>query len=622
MLIIIYINYGIQYLLDFLKNAYIIFSLIENFGIPNIIHFILRNDKKNYSIKEMKYMFFSATLISTDIEAPYYEKAWNQLKSDALKKFGKTLNKKKRLYSIEEKILHIKRYYYYVSYFYNEDVKKYYEKYGLIFLYFSLYIPDLIYYISDNKNFNKEMNTQSNQGIEMPKRDVSYAKKIQYLFTLTDDEIKKKSIAVIDEFMPKFIDYIKKIEYSNYTIFRDNKNLNIDKLYKNIMDNINKGDTTQYQIKEQNYTSTNNSTNNSTNSKKQQDFNKLIELITEPVHFESNEKAIATISGIPEKFDKNLVSPHFFAFDFNLDKIKEVCSNGLMKFSKAGCFEFIKLDIKNVFETVNFLFNKTVQSNQQQSIAQTDIWKFFVDIQVSLIKEGFVFASQEINILIYISRLFGSSFDSILEIFYQSFPYFMFCFEYINYIKPFIGISELSPCNTIQYLYNKDGDTIGLEKMIILYKYLNITNIEVMEYIKKYGIIFLIYALFTPFYICQTELNRKNITLHTQIIIDTLKAMDKFELIKRVKLVFDDTKIVEFIKKVENNKNSIFGKLPFGKNNSNSHLNVNKFSNNLNKYNGNTYNRSKRPQLLNMVNTEPNGKNADFIWSVFTVPVQ
>jgi hypothetical protein len=256
-----------------------------------------------------------------------------------------------------------------------------------------------------------------------------------------------------------------------------------------------------------------------------------------------------------------------------------------MKFSKAGCFEFIKLDIKNVFETVNFLFNKTVQSNQQQSIAQTDIWKFFVDIQVSLIKEGFVFASQEINILIYISRLFGSSFDSILEIFYQSFPYFMFCFEYINYIKPFIGISELSPCNTIQYLYNKDGDTIGLEKMIILYKYLNITNIEVMEYIKKYGIIFLIYALFTPFYICQTELNRKNITLHTQIIIDTLKAMDKFELIKRVKSVFDDKKIVEFIKKVKKNKNSIFGKLPVGKNNSNSHLNVNKFSNNLNKYN-------------------------------------
>ena len=233
-LIIIYINFGIQYLLDFLKNVYIIFSVIENFGIPNIIHFILRHDKQNYSIKNAQYMFFSNKLISTDIEAPYYEKKWNQLKSDALKKFGKTLNKKKRLYSIEEKILHIKRYYYYVSYFYNEDVKKYYEKYGLIFLYFSLYIPDLIYYISDNKNFNKEMNTQSNQRIEIPKRNVSYAKKIQYLFTLTDDEIKKKSIAVIDEFMPNFIDYIKKIEYSNYTIFRDNKNLNIDKLNKNI----------------------------------------------------------------------------------------------------------------------------------------------------------------------------------------------------------------------------------------------------------------------------------------------------------------------------------------------------------------------------------------------------
>ena len=266
--------------------------------------------------------------------------------------------------------------------------------------------------------------------------------------------------------MQNFIDYIKKIEYSNYTIFRDNKNLNIDKLYKNIMDNINKGDTTQYQITEQNYNSTNNSRNNSThNSKKQQDFNKLIELITEPVHFESNEKAIATISGIPAMFEQNLVSPHFFAFEFNLDKIKEVCSKGLMKFSKKDCGELIKSDAPSIISTVELLFK-----------SETDIWKYFVEIQVRLIKQGFIFASQEIVVVKYISRLFGSSFDSILEIFYQSFPYFMFCFEYTDSITEYIEIFKLSlsPCVILQHLYDLYDDTIGLEKMIILYKYLNI----------------------------------------------------------------------------------------------------------------------------------------------------
>ena len=211
-----------------------------------------------------------------------------------------------------------------------------------------------------------------------------------------------------------------------------------------------------------------------------------------------------------------------------------------MKYSKKNCIQFVKADIKNVMYTVNVLFK-----------SETDIWKYFVEIQISLIKQGFVFASQEVITLIYISRLFGSSFDSILEIFYQSFPYLMFCIEYVDYITPIIGISQLSPCIILQYLYDDYGNTIGLEKMIILYKYLNITNIEVMEYIKKYGIIFLIYALFTPFHIFQTELTGKNINLHKQVIIDKLKAMNNFELAKQVKLVFDDKKIIEFIQKVE-----------------------------------------------------------------------
>jgi hypothetical protein len=195
----------------------------------------------------------------------------------------------------------------------------------------------------------------------------------------------------------------------------------------------------------------------------------------------------------------------------------------------------------------------------------------------------------------------------------------MFCFEYTDYITEYIEIFKLSPCVILQHLYDLYEDTIGLEKMIILYKYLNITNIEVMEYIKKYGIIFLIYALYTPFYICQTELNGKNITSHEKIIMDTFKSMDKFELIKRVKSVFDDKKIVEFIKKVEEKKNNIFAKLSVAQNNS-INLNFNKFSKN-----GIQYNGINKPSMPMTHSNKRNGlkqEDTDFIWSVFTIPVQ
>ena len=590
LLIIIYINYGIQYLLDFLKKAYIIFSVIENFNIPDIINRILRDNKKNYSILTSRYMFFSDQLISAEIQFPHSDIPYNK---GNLNQFKALITRKKRNYSIEEKILNIKRYYYYVSYFYNEDVKKYYEKYGLIFLYFSLYIPDLIYYISDSKDFNKEITNIKNEN----QYKINYAKKIQYLFKLSDNEIKNKSIAVIDEFLPKLINYIKTFNSNNYNfIGESNINLNIDKLYDKIMGRLLKSNTEQVRVKNDDY-SANNSTNNSKKKDFEINFKKVIELITEPVHFESNEKAIATISGIPAKFEQSLISPHFFAFEFNLNKIKEVCLKGLMKFSKKNCIEFVKADISNIMECVKQLFHTEI-----------DIWKYFVEIHIRLIKEGYVFVNTETTTIIYISRLFGSSFDSILEIFYQSFPYLMFCFEYVSIIAREICNILISPCQILNNLF----DTIGLEKMIILYKYLNITNIEVMEYIKKYGIIFLIYALLTPFHMCQIELTGKNISLHEQIIIDKLKAMEKYELIKRVKLVFDDKKIIEFIQKVGEKKNEIFGKVPVVQNNSNSNLNLTKFSNTGNKYN------FKNPAFPNMDKTEPIGQNAEFIWSCFT----
>jgi hypothetical protein len=96
----------------------------------------------------------------------------------------------------------------------------------------------------------------------------------------------------------------------------------------------------------------------------------------------------------------------------------------------------------------------------------------------------------------------------------------------------------------------------------------------------------------------------------------------KIAVIKRVKSIFDDKKIVEFIKKVEKNKNSIFAKLPVTQsNNSNvNSFNLNKISNNGTQYNGK--NKPLTPAYSSNNSKEPNGQNAEFIWSVFTIPVQ
>jgi len=563
--IMIYIDNGIQSLLNFLKNTCIIFYVIQNIDIENIFSQILNADKKNISLSEhIQFLFFSI-----DID-------------------------KLTGYTIHE-IMDIKKRYFY----FNDKYKDDYEKYGLSFFYFSLFIPDLIYYMSSEKNFSK--NFEVNKSKEYPNI------KIKYLAGLTISQIETASKEVIKKFMPRFYMKLKnirkKLEIDNNTEYKSVKNdtgiIDVNNNYKRFMESQN-----NKPIPVHFETQKSNSNSNSNNSTQKKNLNiniqKLLDLIIEPVKFEEYDKAIATISGIPKtKFDKNLVSPHFFAFEFNLDKIKEVCSKGLMKYSKKDCIQFVKADISNIMECVKQLFHTEI-----------DIWKYFVEIQVSLIKQGFVFASQEINTLIYISRLFGSSFDSILEIFYQSFPYMMFCFEYV------IKISELFNYNfnSFEYLNNLFSE-IGLEKMIILYKYLNITNIDVMLYIKKYGIIFLIYALLTPFHIFQTELTGKNNTSYKETIINKLKAMDKFIIVKNVKSAFDDKKIVEFISKVGEKKNDIFGKAPVAQNNSNSNLNLNKLSNN-----GNTYNGSHKPELPKIVNTEPNRQTADFIWSVFTTP--
>ena len=601
LLILFYSNYGIQYIFDNYKNMAIMFSIIENFSI-DIGRILLETEsKKNFSLILYRCTFISLEFLNLEL-------------------YKKTHKK----YTKEEIIKNIKRCYYYTIYKNTE----YYEKYGLCFFYFSLYIPDLIYYMSDNMELNIDMNTTngSTKFINILSDEKLlmnyYKKKVEYLFNLSDIEIKEQGEKVINYFMTKFHDNIIKLKSSNYHILSKSRKLNTNKLYVDFINNINPyeeqhGPNGALIIKKEYYTITEYTEENykrllnklTPNPRPtltiQAKLEILIGLITKPVHFESNEKAIATISGIPAKFEQSLISPHFFAFEFNLNKIKEVCSNGLVKFSKKDCIQFVKGDIKNIMIFVKELFQ-----------TETDIWKYFVEIQIHLIKEGYVFVSPETNTIIYISRLFGSSFDSILEIFYQSFPYMMFCFEYFAKIAYNIYNIRISPCQFLNELFN----TIGLEKMIILYKYLNITNIEIMEYIKKYGIIFLIYALLTPFHIYQTELTGKNITSQKQIIINKLKAIDKFEIVKNIKPVFDNNKIVEFIQKVKEKKNDIFGKIPLVVpqiNNSNiNSFNVSKFSNN-----GIKYNEKIIPSSPAGSNNETKGQNADFIWSVFTVPV-
>ena len=560
--IMIYIDNGIQSLLNFLKNTCIIFYVIQNIDIENIFSQILNADKKNISLSEqIQYLFFSI-----DID-------------------------KLTGYTIHE-IMDIKKRYFYFNDNYNDN----YKRYGLSFFYFSLFIPDLIYYMSSEKNFSKNI-------VELGKEYPNI--KIKYLAGLTISQIEIASRDVIKKFMPRFYMKLKNIrenlDNDTNTEYKSVKNdtviIDVNNNYNRFMESQN-----NKPIPDHFDTQKSNSNSNSSTQKKNLNINiqKLIDLIIEPVKFEEYDKAIATISGIPKtKFEQSLVSPHFFAFEFNLNKIKDVCSKGLMKFSKKDCIQFVKADISNIIEVVKLLFHTEI-----------DIWKYFVEIHIRLIKEGFVFASEEVKTLIYISRIFGSSFDSILEIFYQSFPYMMFCFEYV------IKISELfnNNFNSFECL-NELFDNIGLEKMIVLYKYLNITNIDVMLYIKKYGIIFLIYALLTPFHIFQTELTGTNITSYKKTIINKLKAMDKFEIVKNVKSAFDDKKIVEFIQKVGEKKKDIFGKVPVGKNNSNSNLNLNKFSNN-----GNKYNSQNKPSMPEFRRNEPNGQNADFIWSVFTIP--
>jgi hypothetical protein len=335
-IIICFINYGIEYVFNFYKSIYIILSIIENFYIIFIGMILIKDgNKRDYPLEGMRYLFLEV----------------NNFINPESKKFSEEyINSIKNIYTIQEKIRQIKRYYC----LFDESYKKYYNTYGLIFFYFALFIPDLIYYISDDYDMNF---TIANINIISDIKALSnaYKNKVIYLFGLKDEEIKDKTDKVVQQFLNTFIDYIKNINIEEIKKISDShKKFKINKLYNDFMDKIIKKDSTIYNIQKSNYTDNNlqQVQKNSNSQQVQKNIEKLIELITEPVHFESNEKAIATISDIPVKYEQHLVATHYFAFEFNLDKIKEVCSKGLMKFSKKDCIQFVKADISNIMECV------------------------------------------------------------------------------------------------------------------------------------------------------------------------------------------------------------------------------------------------------------------------------
>ena len=148
-------------------------------------------NKRDYPLERMKYLFLEVdNFINPDTE--HFSKEYiNSMKND---------------YTIQEKIRQIKRYYC----LFDESYKKYYNTYGLIFFFFALFIPDLIYYISDNNDMRITIENTRKLGNSNIMSN-AYKNKVIYLFGLKDEEIKDKTDKVVQQFLNTFIDYIKNI---------------------------------------------------------------------------------------------------------------------------------------------------------------------------------------------------------------------------------------------------------------------------------------------------------------------------------------------------------------------------------------------------------------------------
>jgi hypothetical protein len=191
---LIYVSLFYKYdKLAFFKNIYLVNSLFhEKFTSYGFMKFILRTTTAQEMDPEYNYFIY--------IKAGY----------DILKNIFDQENNE-QLWTDKSKLNKIKLILYYIIEYNNDDVKVYYERHGLIFLYFSYVIPSLIFYTdTKDKEEYKEYNT---------------SQIIDYILKLSDEDIKSKSKKMITDYIGEYIKYIMSLGIDIRNI-SSNKNIN------------------------------------------------------------------------------------------------------------------------------------------------------------------------------------------------------------------------------------------------------------------------------------------------------------------------------------------------------------------------------------------------------------
>lgn len=192
---LIYVSLFYRYnKLEFFKNIYLVNSLFhEKFNPYSFINYILQ-PSKNEEINIENYLYYLYISPKFNLFAMIFDESRPEIWDNK-----SNLNK-------------IKLFLYYIIEYNNDDVKIYYNRHGLIFLYFSYCIPSLIFfhYTKDNAaNYKEYTNNQY----------------IDYLLNLSDEDIKEKSKIIIDKYIIKYKEYIMSlnIDIRNISL---NKNIN------------------------------------------------------------------------------------------------------------------------------------------------------------------------------------------------------------------------------------------------------------------------------------------------------------------------------------------------------------------------------------------------------------
>jgi hypothetical protein len=194
---LIYVSLFYRYnKLEFFKNIYLVNSLFnEEFNLYRFIKYILRTSENNSANMEYKYYLY------VSLKFNLYVMIFNELRAE--------------IWNNKSNLNKIKLFLYYIIEYYNDDVKIYYEKHGLIFLYFAYCIPSLIFFHYTKDDVEKYKTTY----LERPSLFVDY------LLNLSDEDIKKKSKIIIDTYITDYKTYIMSLDIKIRNISL-NKNIN------------------------------------------------------------------------------------------------------------------------------------------------------------------------------------------------------------------------------------------------------------------------------------------------------------------------------------------------------------------------------------------------------------